>query len=166
MPDPLFTKRASPTFNEPTTTAINILIVGNVARFSRYEYETRETPTRFTFDAHRIARSRAECVRVRTARARARERAGSAFCFGGFGSARGLPVERQVYGLFQAVCYGRRGIFKASSRDRDTVALNFRYAHARARNRKTSRGTVASISGSCFRHVVKLPKFRFRLDPD
>lgn len=73
MPDPFFTflrsERRPPLTSRQRQrlgTAINILIVGTlrdslVARVDQIR-ETRETPTRFTFDAHRIARSRTNCV--------------------------------------------------------------------------------------------------------
>jgi len=59
-----------------------------------------------------------------------------AFCFGGFG----LPgsAAEQVYGL-------RVGVRLKRPRGRDMAALNFRYAHARA---KDNTSAVASVSGS------------------
>lgn len=69
MPDPflhLFTKRASPTFNEPTTTAINILIVGTL-RDSLVTNTRREKRRRVSLSTPTESRDREptarECVR-------------------------------------------------------------------------------------------------------
>lgn len=172
----LFTKRMSLVFYRAAESNGNKYInCGNVARFSLVVCVRicRLNTRRGNADAFHFRRppnrerSRTTaCEYVRVARARARERAGSAFCFGGYGgfyrSTHRLTVESQVYGLFQAVCYRRRHIFKAS-RDRDIAALNFTYAHARANNRtrrETSHNAGVSISGNPrFQRVIKLSKF-------
>lgn len=158
--------------------AINILIVGMlrdslslcVHVYVDWIRDAR-TPTRFTFDAHQIARDRERLLASTFVwRVHALEK-GQVLRFVSADSVyRSQAYGReQVYGLFQAVCYRRRHIFKAS-RDRDIAALNFRYAHARANNRTrdTSQRGRVDFWKSLFRRVMKLPKFcaviSFRFD--
>lgn len=175
---PLFTflrSECHPSFNEPPDrTAINILIVGTlqdslslcVCVYVDWIQDAR-TPTRFTFDAHRIARDR-ERLRASTYvwRVHALEK-GQVLRFVSADSVyrpQAYDGREQVYGLFQAICYRRRHIFKAS-RDRDIAALNFRYAHARAsdRTRETSHNAGVSISGNPrFRCVIAETSCRYQ----
>lgn len=136
MPDPFLRSECRP----PLTTAINILIVGTL----RDSLERVRDADAFHF--RRPPNRETGRVRVRMARVHARrERAGFCVLFRRIRfTGRRLTCREQVYGLFQAVCHGRRRVFKACVPA--TViqfALNFRYAHAKDRSRR-----LRSISGS------------------
>lgn len=119
----------------------------------------RRVRPRFTFDAHRSARScdlaSDSCECVRRVRACTRSRKGRFYVlFRRIRLTGRRPTAKQV------LWFTRRHIFKAS-RGRDTAALNFRYAHAQATGCERQHvGTVVSVSGSRpFRHAVTSSKF-------
>lgn len=175
VPDSFFARQTSPAFNELVLdlNGNKYINCGNVAGLLRRPIECGSRKGRRKIDrislstpteARDLAIASDSCECVRRVRARARERAGSAFCFGGFGlPAAGLMVK-------QVLWFTRWHIFKAS-RGRDTAALNFRYAHALATGCERQHvGAVVSVSGSrLFRHAVKIVKIscrrvdRFRL---
>jgi len=120
----------------------------------------REWP-HFTFDAHRSARSRVtRAVRATRAcvRAYARERAGSAFCFGGFG----LPAA----GLWSSGFYGLHdGIYL--KRPAAVIRLLWTFVtptRASDRVRKTThrraRVGFRKLSLSAHRDIVKIARHR------